>query len=62
MTFAALTRSPSKRAMLYELGAVPVVAHALDADQVAEAVAGAKHVADAAEATVATVERGRRGA
>lgn len=33
-----MTRSESKRAMLYELGAVPVVADALDPDQVAEAV------------------------
>src|SRR5215207_5421050 len=37
-----LTRSESKRAMLDELGAVPVVADALDADQIAEAVATAK--------------------
>jgi nucleoside-diphosphate-sugar epimerase len=36
-----MTRSESKRAALYELGAVPVVADALDPDQVAEAVAGA---------------------
>jgi nucleoside-diphosphate-sugar epimerase len=36
-----MTRSESKRALLYELGAVPVVADALDADQVAEAVATA---------------------
>lgn len=33
-----MTRSASKRAMLQEMGAVPVVADALDADQVAEAV------------------------
>ena len=33
-----MTRSESKRAMLHELGAVPVVADALDPDQVAEAV------------------------
>ena len=33
-----MTRSESKQAMLYELGAVPVVADALDPDQVAEAV------------------------
>ena len=33
-----MTRSESKQAMLSELGAVPVVADALDADQVAEAV------------------------
>jgi nucleoside-diphosphate-sugar epimerase len=33
-----MTRSESKRAMLYELGAVPVVADALDPAQVAEAV------------------------
>ena len=33
------TRSESKQAMLYELGAVSVVADALDPDQVAEAVA-----------------------
>ncbi len=32
-----MTRSESKQAMLYELGAVPVVADALDPDQVAEA-------------------------
>lgn len=34
-----MTRSESKRAMLYELGAVPVVADALDPEQVTEAVA-----------------------
>ena len=34
-----MTRSESKQAMLYELGAVSVVADALDRDQVAEAVA-----------------------
>ncbi len=33
-----MTRSESKQPMLYELGAVPVVADALDPDQVAEAV------------------------
>src|SRR3954466_2934678 len=37
-----MTRSASKQAMLYELGAVPVVAEALDPDQVADAVARAK--------------------
>ena len=37
-----MTRSESKQAMLYELGAVPVVADALDPDQVAEAVARAR--------------------
>jgi nucleoside-diphosphate-sugar epimerase len=37
-----MTRSTSKQAMLYELGAVPVVADALDPDQVAEAVGRAK--------------------
>lgn len=37
-----MTRSASKRAMLAELGAVPVVADALDPEQVAEAVAGAR--------------------
>jgi nucleoside-diphosphate-sugar epimerase len=37
-----MTRSESKQAMLCELGAVPVVADALDRDQVAEAVAGAR--------------------
>jgi nucleoside-diphosphate-sugar epimerase len=37
-----MTRSESKQAMLFDMGAVPVVADALDADQVAEAVAGAK--------------------
>jgi nucleoside-diphosphate-sugar epimerase len=37
-----MTRSESKQAMLDELGAVPVVADALDPDQVAEAVARAK--------------------
>jgi nucleoside-diphosphate-sugar epimerase len=37
-----MTRSESKQAMLYELGAVPVVADALDSDQVAEAVATAR--------------------
>lgn len=38
----AMTRSDSKQQMLYELGAVPVVADALDADQVADAVAHAE--------------------
>jgi nucleoside-diphosphate-sugar epimerase len=33
-----MTRSESKQAMLHELGAVPVVADALDPDQIAEAV------------------------
>jgi nucleoside-diphosphate-sugar epimerase len=37
-----MTRSQAKQAMLGELGAVPVVADALDPDQVAEAVARAK--------------------
>jgi nucleoside-diphosphate-sugar epimerase len=37
-----MTRSASKRALLSELGAVPVVADALDPDQVAEAVAHAR--------------------
>jgi nucleoside-diphosphate-sugar epimerase len=37
-----MTRSESKQAMLYELGAVPVVADALDSAQVAEAVARAR--------------------
>jgi nucleoside-diphosphate-sugar epimerase len=37
-----MTRSESKQAMLRELGAVPVVADALDADQVAEAVGKAQ--------------------
>jgi nucleoside-diphosphate-sugar epimerase len=37
-----MTRSESKQAMLYELGAVPVVADALDPDQVAEAVGKAR--------------------
>jgi nucleoside-diphosphate-sugar epimerase len=37
-----MTRSEAKQAMLAELGAVPVVADALDPEQVAEAVAGAK--------------------
>jgi len=37
-----MTRSESKQAMLYELGAVPVVADALDPDEVAEAVGKAK--------------------
>src|SRR6516164_2638015 len=37
-----MTRSESKQAMLYDLGAVPVIADALDPDQVAEAVARAK--------------------
>jgi nucleoside-diphosphate-sugar epimerase len=38
----AMTRSDSKRGMLSELGAVPVVADALDPDQVAEAVRRAR--------------------
>src|SRR3712207_102371 len=37
-----MMRSESKQAMLYELGAVPVVADALDPDQVAEAVGRAR--------------------
>jgi nucleoside-diphosphate-sugar epimerase len=37
-----MTRYQSKKAMLEELGAVPVVADALDPDQVAEAVGGAR--------------------
>ena len=37
-----MTRSESKQAMLYELGAVPLVADALDPDQVADAVATAR--------------------
>jgi nucleoside-diphosphate-sugar epimerase len=37
-----MTHNESKRAMLHELGAVPVVADALDPDQVAEAVAQAR--------------------
>src|SRR5450755_4902823 len=37
-----MTRSESKQPMLAELGAVPVVADALDPDQVAQAVARAK--------------------
>jgi len=37
-----MTRSESKQAMLYGLGAVPVVADALDPDQVAEAVGRAR--------------------
>ena len=37
-----MTRSDSKRAMLYELGAVPVVADALDPYQVGEAVGRAR--------------------
>jgi nucleoside-diphosphate-sugar epimerase len=37
-----MTRGESKQAMLHELGAVPVVADALDADQVAEAVGRAR--------------------
>ncbi|HEY6782080.1 MAG TPA: NAD(P)-dependent oxidoreductase, partial [Candidatus Dormibacteraeota bacterium] len=37
-----MTRSESKRAMLSEQGAVPVVADALDPDQIAEAVGRAK--------------------
>src|ERR687883_1812148 len=37
-----MTRSESKQAMLSELGAVPVVADALDPDQVAQAVGRAR--------------------
>src|SRR5919106_4729195 len=37
-----MTRSESKKGMLRELGAVPLVADALDPDQVAEAVGGAR--------------------
>jgi nucleoside-diphosphate-sugar epimerase len=48
-----MTRSESKQAMLRGLGAVPVVADALDPDQVAEAVGSARRAA-AASATSAT--------
>jgi nucleoside-diphosphate-sugar epimerase len=37
-----MTRSEANRARVYELGAVPVIADALDADQVAEAVGRAR--------------------
>ncbi len=37
-----MTRSESKQGMLSELGAVPVVADALDQDQVGEAVGKAR--------------------
>lgn len=37
-----MTRSESKQAMLYELGAVAMIADALDPDQVAEAVGRAR--------------------
>src|ERR671911_160721 len=37
-----MTRSESKQAMLHEFGAVPVVADALDPDQVAEALGRAR--------------------
>ncbi|HKS52860.1 MAG TPA: hypothetical protein VJS67_13415 [Pseudonocardiaceae bacterium] len=37
-----MTRSESKQAMLSKLGAVPVVADALDPDQVAEVVGRAR--------------------
>src|SRR5918995_6997270 len=37
-----MTRSASKQAMLYQLGAMPVVADALDPDQVARAVGRAR--------------------
>jgi D-arabinose 1-dehydrogenase-like Zn-dependent alcohol dehydrogenase len=37
-----MTRSRSKRAMFHEFGAVPVVADALDPDQVANAVGQAR--------------------
>jgi nucleoside-diphosphate-sugar epimerase len=37
-----MTRSESKEPLVYELGAVPVVAEALDPDQVGQAVARAK--------------------
>jgi nucleoside-diphosphate-sugar epimerase len=37
-----MTRSEKKQGMLYEMGAVPAVADALDPDQVAEAVARAR--------------------
>jgi nucleoside-diphosphate-sugar epimerase len=37
-----MTRSESKQAMLHELGAVPVIADALDPDQVANAVGQAR--------------------
>jgi nucleoside-diphosphate-sugar epimerase len=61
-----MTRSGSKRAMLYELGAVPVVADALDPDQFPLVGDGGGvwsfiHVADAVDATVAAIEHGSRG-
>src|SRR5206468_8698914 len=37
-----MTRRESKQGMLYDLGAVPVIADALDPDQVAEAVGRAR--------------------
>jgi nucleoside-diphosphate-sugar epimerase len=37
-----MTRSESKQVMLYEIGAVPVIADALDPDQVAEAIGRAR--------------------
>jgi nucleoside-diphosphate-sugar epimerase len=37
-----MTRSEAKQATIYELGATPVVADALDADQVADAIANAQ--------------------
>jgi nucleoside-diphosphate-sugar epimerase len=37
-----MTRNESKQAMLSELGAVPIIADALDPDQVAEAVGSAR--------------------
>jgi nucleoside-diphosphate-sugar epimerase len=46
-----MTRSESKQAMLRELGAIPVVADALDPDQVAEAVARARPDAIVHQAT-----------
>jgi nucleoside-diphosphate-sugar epimerase len=53
-----MTRSESKRAMLSELGAVPVVADALDPDQVAEAVGRARPDAIVHQLTALTgVER-----
>src|SRR5262249_29055493 len=59
------TRSESKQAMLYELDAVPVVADALDPDQVAEAVGRARpdvivHEAPGARELAAGVRGGSR--
>jgi nucleoside-diphosphate-sugar epimerase len=59
----AMSRSQSSKVRASQLGAVPVIADALDRAQVEAAVrqAAPEVIADAAEATLAAVENGGRG-